>query len=50
VALDEEIRANDDRGGLYLHPSRVPLALADLSAPADDLPLFRHCQDAGCWT
>lgn len=52
--LDEEIRANDpeERGDLYLHSSRVPLALADLSEKDDsaDFPLFRACQDAGCWT
>lgn len=52
VALDEEIRACDpeERGDLFLHSSRVPLALADLSYDAELPPLFRHCQDAGCWT
>jgi hypothetical protein len=54
VALDEEIRAADPegRGDLYLHSSRVPLSLADLSEKKtdDDFPLFRACQDAGCWT
>ncbi len=52
VALDEEIRANDptERGGLFLHSSRVPLAMADLTEPEADEPLFRACQDAGCFT
>lgn len=50
VNLDERIRENDERDGLFLHSSRVPLALADLSVPTEDMPLFRHCQDAGCWT
>lgn len=31
--LDDEIRENDDRGGVFLHQSRVPLRQADLSAP-----------------
>lgn len=54
VALDEQIRENDPegRGDLYLHASRRPLAMADLSDKddSDAFPLFRHCQDAGCWT
>jgi len=33
IALDEEIRAADDRDGLYLHRSRVPLARADIDTP-----------------
>jgi hypothetical protein len=49
IWLDERIRAADERGGLFLHSSRVPLAIADLSV-TDDLPLYRACQDAGCWT
>lgn len=38
------------RGELDL--SRVPLAMADLSERTTDeeFPLFRACQDAGCWT
>lgn len=32
VALDEEIRENDERGGVYLHASRRPLTDADLDA------------------
>ncbi len=50
TALDNAIREADERGGVYLHPSRVPLALADLGKPGDEMPLFRKCQDAGCWT
>lgn len=33
VALDEELRDEDERGGVWLHQSRVPLADADLDAP-----------------
>ena len=32
VELDTELRENDDRGGVYLHPQRVPLELADIDA------------------
>jgi hypothetical protein len=50
VRLDEEIRQRDPQGkGLYLHSSRVPLAMADLAVD-DAVPLFRGCQDAGCFT
>lgn len=50
VSLDRLIRENDPQGtGLYVHSSRVPLELADLSVD-DSMPLFRHCQDAGCYT
>ena len=50
VRLDADIRARDPEGkGLFLHSSRVPLELADLSVE-EELPLFRHCQDAGCFT
>lgn len=52
VCLDNEIRANDptERGELFLHSSRVPLALADLTVPETDEPLFKACLDAGCYT
>jgi hypothetical protein len=33
VALDEEVRARDAQGSVYLHRSLVPLAKADLSDP-----------------
>ncbi len=50
VRLDAEIRANDPEGkGLFLHSSRVPLELADLTVD-DAMPLFRGCQDGGCYT
>jgi hypothetical protein len=49
VELDRAIREADERGGLFLHSSRVPLPLANLAVD-DTAPLFRHCQDAGCWT
>ncbi len=32
LELDAEIRENDERGGVWLHPSRKPLELADLDA------------------
>lgn len=32
LELDAEIRDNDERGGVWLHPSRKPLELADLDA------------------
>jgi hypothetical protein len=32
VELDNEIRENDDRGGLFLHADRVPLDDADITA------------------
>lgn len=31
IAIDNEIRENDERGGVWLHHSRVPLADADLT-------------------
>lgn len=50
VRMDAEIRQLDPNGnGLFLHSSRVPLPMADLSIQ-DGMPLFRHCQDAGCFT
>ena len=32
IELDDEIRANDERGGVFLHASRRPLAEADIDA------------------
>jgi 3'-phosphoadenosine 5'-phosphosulfate sulfotransferase (PAPS reductase)/FAD synthetase len=32
IELDQEVRDNDERGGVWLHESRTPLALADLDA------------------
>jgi hypothetical protein len=32
VALDREVRDNDERGGVFLHAQRVPLEQADLDA------------------
>lgn len=49
VALDEEIRASDpapEKGGLYLHYSRKPLAML-----ADGiLPPSMPCENSNCWT
>jgi hypothetical protein len=51
VALDEEVRENDpEQAGLFLHKSRVPLAVADLSDGDNmDTPLLKNCEGA-CWT
>lgn len=49
VALDRLVRDNDDRGGLYLHSSRVPLEEADLS-DRREYPLLAACEGGHCWT
>lgn len=52
-ALDEEIRARDGAGGVWLHRSRQPLAEASLDEAARDLPLFGAvdgCDSGFCWT
>ena len=48
ISIDEEIRANDDRGGLYLHGSRVPLASADIDL-ADKQEPNRQCAFGLCF-
>lgn len=48
VLVDEEIRAADLRGGVYLHESRRPLAEADLDAPDRREPI-RQCGLGTCW-
>jgi hypothetical protein len=48
--LDRQIRETDEENSLYLHSSRVPLESADLDKEPIEPPLFRQCQDAGCWT
>lgn len=50
VALDKLIREMDESHALWLHPQRVPLDQVNLSTEETHLPLFRHCQDAGCFT
>jgi hypothetical protein len=56
--LDEEIRAKDEQGGVWLHESRVPLREADLSA-REEPPMFKlfggsgevqGCDSGMCWT
>ena len=47
IALDEEIRETDERHAVYLHQSRVPLALADLDAPDRREPM-RQCSLGLC--
>jgi hypothetical protein len=46
--LDIEIRERDEKHGLYLHRSRVPLKDADLTVPAVDNPLL-DCMGGVCW-
>lgn len=48
VALDQELRDEDERGGVYLHQGRVPLAEADLDAPDRREP-SRQCALGLCW-
>lgn len=48
IELDAAIRAADQMGGVYLHPSRVALAEADIDTEAAPLPLF-ECSHS-CWT
>lgn len=42
IAIDEEIRLADERGGVWLHQSRMPLADADLDA-SDRREPARQC-------
>lgn len=48
VERDEAIREADEQGGLYLHHSRVPLKMADLT-PGAGMPA-RPCESGHCWT
>ena len=48
VELDTEIRDNDERGGVWLHPSRKPLELADLDADDRKEP-NRQCAFGLCF-
>jgi hypothetical protein len=48
VEIDQELRDEDERGGVYLHQSRVPLADADLDAPDRREP-SRQCALGLCW-
>lgn len=47
IRLDEELRDADERGGVFLHRSRVPLAQADLDAP--DPAQDRQCGLGMCF-
>lgn len=52
--LDEEIRAKDKMGGVWLHDSRVPLRLADLSDPPqppmlEGMDKAKVCDSGMCW-
>ena len=48
VELDQELRENDERGGVYLHPQRVPLELADIDADDRKEP-NRQCAFGLCF-
>lgn len=48
VLLDEQIRLNDTRDGLWLHDSRMPLGEIDFSE--DDGPLLLGCDSGFCFT
>ena len=48
IELDGEIRDNDERGGVYLHPQRVPLELADIDADDRREP-NRQCAFGVCF-
>lgn len=48
VELDEEIRDNDERGGVFLHPSRVPLSQADIESVDRQEP-NRQCAFGLCF-
>jgi hypothetical protein len=48
IELDDEIRANDDRGGVYLHASRKPLAEADIDT-TDRAEPNRQCAFGMCF-
>lgn len=46
--IDEELRENDEMGGVYLHFSKVPLAEADLSVKEDG-ETVRRCSLGMCF-
>ena len=48
MALDEELRDADERGGVYLHAQRVPLADADLDVEDRNAPT-RQCGLGMCF-
>lgn len=48
VALDEQIRESDQAGDVFLHSSRQPLSMVNLSS-THDTPV-KHCDDSGCYT
>ena len=54
IQVDREITRTDERDGLFLHRSGVPLEFADLSTPdAPEHPLFGRgegCDVSGCFT
>jgi len=41
IAIDAEMRDADDRGAVYLHADRIPLAQADLDAPDRGEPVLQ---------
>lgn len=49
-ARDVLIRVNDERDGLFLHSSRMPLRMALNNNSEDAILPVRQCQDVGCFT
>lgn len=49
VQLDREIRANDTRGGVYLHASRKPLDEIDFQAEESQQPELLGCDSGHCF-
>ena len=52
--FDEQVRAADKKGGVWIHESRVPLRVADLTEPTPSLPGLiggvSGCDSGMCWT
>lgn len=49
VALDDEVRDADERGGVYLHQTRIRLADVDLDESDRKVPEGAQCGFGGCW-
>lgn len=48
IAIDDEIRANDDRGGVFLHHSRVPLSQANIDVDESEA-VTKQCTLGQCF-
>ena len=49
IAIDNEVRENDERGGVFLHHDRVPLSSADIDTP-DPVHPAQQCTLGNCFT